>query len=165
MDWKRWIYIWQNSRRTDFKLQAVLKITLGAIWECSRAGKGKNAASKITWVASGTAVWMKEGLSSRESFAPPVCVLARLSLRLEGQHMPPDNGRGKRNSSVPATAPLWEQTQERRTKGFSHPLMENLPPPPARGWKSRWRNWSMILTVGHNRNSRGKQLRKSKGSC
>lgn len=72
MDWKRSIYIWQNSRRTNSKLQAVLKITLDAIWECSRAGKGINPASKITWVATGTAVWIKEGLCSRESSAPPV---------------------------------------------------------------------------------------------
>lgn len=179
--WHKWTERGKfTSGRTaggPIEVQAVLKITPGAIWECSTAGKGKAAGKssqqgpKITWGATGTAttVWIKEGLCSRESFAPSVCVGCVIQgVPKAGSAAHPTTAQREREEeqlSVPTTAPHRERSQERWTKRFSHPLMENLPPPPsAWGWKSRWGNWSMILTAGHDTSSHGKQLRKSKAS-
>lgn len=67
-----------EQQKDQFEAQAVLKITPGAIWECSRAGKGQIQPAGPqnhlggNWTATG--VWIKEGLCSRESSAPSVCV-------------------------------------------------------------------------------------------
>lgn len=139
-------------------------------------GKSSQRGAKITWVAPKSPGWQLEQQlqfdQGRFVVQEKLCllqvfvlgVLSRVSLRLEVQHIPPKhNGRGKGNNSVPTTAPHCEQSGEINHEIFP-PLMEALPPPPTWGWQSRWGNWSMILTAGHNTSSHEKQLRKSKAS-
>lgn len=88
MDWKRQTYIWQNSRRTNLSTSCVenhSRCHLGMLYRRKRERCWANPASGVpkspgwpqnhlgcNWNSNSSLI--KEGLCSRKSFAPSVCV-------------------------------------------------------------------------------------------
>lgn len=118
MDWKRQIYIWQNSRRTNWSTSCVenhSRCHLGMLysrkrescWQIQPAGPQNHLGGN--WNSNYS---LDQG---RFVFQGKLCskclcwLLSRVSLRLEVQHIPPQhNGRGKRNNSVFLRQPRTE---------------------------------------------------------
>lgn len=110
------------------------------LWSRKRANAGPQNHLEGNWNS-------KWSLDPRENFAPSAfCVTQGVPKAGSSAH-PTKKWDGKRKISIPTTAPQQEQNQDRRTRRFSHSLMENLPFPPARAgnagegsdpWYSQW---------------------------
>lgn len=179
MDWKRQTYIWQNSRRTNLSTSCVenhSRCHLGMLYRRKRERCWANPASGApkspgwpqnhlggNWNSNSRLI--KEGLCSRKSFAPSVCVGCVIQ------------GVPKAGSAAHPTEAQREREGEQLCS-YNSPTLRavrgdkprDFPPSDGSFASSSYLGLAIQVrelihdTAGHNTSSHGKQLRKSKAS-